>query len=58
MLKLLSTYWVGAGVLGHAPIASVCSVCASLLDQLESRGLVTMEIDGCCWQWEKESSWN
>lgn len=40
------------------PRASVCSMPASLLDQLESRGLVTMGIDGCCWQREKESSWN
>lgn len=38
--------------------ASLCSMHASLLDQLEIRGLVTMGIDGCCWQWEKESSWN
>lgn len=27
--------------------ASVCSMHASLLDQLEIRGLVTMGIDGC-----------
>ena len=31
---------------------------ASLLDQLESCGLVTVGIDGCGWQWEMESSWN
>lgn len=40
------------------PCASFCSMPASLWGQLESRGLVTMGIDGCCWQREKQSSWN
>lgn len=33
-------------------------LCASLLDKLQSCGLVAMGIDGCCWQREKESSWS
>ena len=56
MFKKRSSYWIGAWVM--LSCAAFCSMHASLLGQLEIRGLVTMGIDGCCWQWEKESSWN
>lgn len=42
---------------GGLALLSVCSSPAFSLHQLGSWGLVTLGIDGYCWQWEKPISW-